>query len=426
MIKILLWLLTVASTCFALPYSEGLRETQLTANDAQLMNDIAAIVNTEHTYLQVTPQPLSQIKAMLQAQAPTLSLAVINKVLTSLTCANAYNIEHNKILTVIDYSQPSSEKRLWVFDLKEQKLLFHTYVSHGLNSGVSSTTYFSNKNNSKASSLGVFRTEKAYQGRHGLSLQLDGLDRGFNDNASSRAVVMHGGWYVEERFIKKYGRAGRSWGCPAVPDNLTESSINTIKNQSLFVVYYPSDRWFSTSKFQTCDNVSPIKQPISTAADAQSLNEDKLPREEVLFADLHQTSKREENAAIVVMAADRYEHTFKTRAPLERMLRRQINNVEYIALSNHEFKTIATQAPALKNEPNPLSAVYFVVPVIKMVRGYYATEMQFVPFGKIKEVKLNGVSPNEHGEARSYTLNCELKPVVNLRISNHFIRWLGL
>ena len=160
MIKILLWLLTVASTCFALPYSEGLRETQLTANDAQLMNDIAAIVNTEHTYLQVTPQPLSQIKAMLQAQAPTLSLAVINKVLTSLTCANAYNIEHNKILTVIDYSQPSSEKRLWVFDLKEQKLLFHTYVSHGLNSGVSSTTYFSNKNNSKASSLGVFRTEK--------------------------------------------------------------------------------------------------------------------------------------------------------------------------------------------------------------------------------------------------------------------------
>lgn len=427
MMKKLLCLLAVASTCFALPYSEGLQEIPSISINNNLKNDIASIVNTEQAYLEIIPRPLSEIKAMLAAEAPSLNQAVINKVLTSLNCATAYNIEHNKILTVIDYSKPSSEKRLWVFDLQEQKLLFHTYVSHGLNSGVLSTTYFSNKNNSKASSMGVFRTEKAYQGRHGLSLQLDGLERGLNDNASSRAVVMHGGWYVEERFIKKYGRAGRSWGCPAVPDNLTESIINTIKDESLFVVYYPSDSWFATSKFQTCERgTSLIKEVAGFTPKAESLNEDKKTREEVLFTDLHQTNKREENSAIVVMAADIYVRTFQTKAPLERMLRRQINNLEYIALSNHEFKSIATQDPLLKEAANALSEVYFVVPVIKMVRGYYATEMQIVPFGKIKEVKLNGASADKNGDVRSYTLNCERKPIVNLRTSNHFIRWLGL
>ena len=426
MIKTLLWFLVVASAGFGLPFSEGLRQTQLKGHDSSSNNDIAAIINTQQEYLQTTPKPVSEIKAMLQAEAPMLNIAVINKVLTSLTCARAHHIEHNKILTIIDYSLPSSEKRLWVFDLEAQKLLFHTYVSHGLNSGVLSTTYFSNKNNSKASSMGVFRTQKAYQGRHGLSLQLDGLDRGFNDNASSRAVVMHGGWYVEEKFIKKYGRAGRSWGCPAVPDNLTDSIINTIKNESLFVVYYPSDTWFVTSKFQTCESNTLIKQQVSSVPDSKSLNEDKIPREAVLFADLHQSSKREDSAAIVVMAADKYVQTFQTKPPLERMLRRQINNEEYIALSNNEFKTIATQDLTIKEGSSALSAVNFVVPVIKMVRGYYATEMQFVPFGKIKGVKINGASSNDKGEVKSYTLNCELKPVVNLRTSQHFIRWLGL
>ena len=102
---------------------------------------------------------------------------------------------------------------------KEKKLLFHTYVSHGITSGTLLTNYFSNKYNSKASSIGVYKTEKAYYGREGLSLRLDGLDRSFNDNASNRSVVMHGGWYVDEHFIKKYGRPGRSWGCPALPLN---------------------------------------------------------------------------------------------------------------------------------------------------------------------------------------------------------------
>lgn len=412
--KKLLLLLAVASTCFALPYSEDLQE-----NKDNNFIDIASIVNTKVAYLPTTPQPLTKIKDVLRAQAPTLNMTVINKVATTLKCANEYNVGHNSILTVIDYSLPSSEKRLWVFDLKEKKLLFHTYVSHGINSGALLTQYFSNKNNSKASSMGVYKTEKSYYGRHGLSLQLAGLDRGFNDNASSRAVVMHGGWYVDERFIKKYGRAGRSWGCPAVPDDLSAPIINTIKDASLFVVYYPSDNWFAKSKFQTCDHLSPIKSVAMP--DAPALNEDKVPRENILFADINKNNRREENEPVVVMMADNYERAFHTKAPLERMLRRQINNAEYIALSNTEFENMVTNKDtAFNDDTTGFNAVSFVIPVVKMQRGYYATEMEFVPLGKIKEVTLNTTS-----SVNGYTVNFDPR-LVNFRATNTFIRWLGL
>jgi hypothetical protein len=415
--KKLLLLLAVASTCFALPYSEGLQKNK---NKDNHFIDIPSIVNTKITYLPDSREPQIKIEEVLSAQAPTLNKAVINKVATTFKCANEYNVEHNNILTVIDYSLPSSEKRLWVFDLKEQKLLFNTYVSHGINSGGLLTQYFSNKNNSKASSMGVYRTEKSYHGRHGLSLQLQGLDQGFNDNASSRAVVMHGGWYVDERFIKKYGRAGRSWGCPAVPDDLSQPIIDTIKDASLFVVYYPSDNWFLKSKFQTCEHVSPIKS--AAAPEAQSLNENKVPRENILFADINKNNRHEESEPVVVMMADNYERTFHAKAPLERMLRRQINNAEYIALSDTELENMAARKDTmLADDPNGFNAVSFVIPVVKMQRGYYATEMQFVPLGKIKEVTLNGASSNAHG----FTLNFETR-LVHLRPTNVFIRWVGL
>lgn len=411
--KKLLLLLAVASTCFALPYSEGLQKNK--DND---FIDLASMVNTSVTYLPTATEPLTKIQEVLQAQAPTLNVAVINKVATTLKCANEYHVGHNNILTVIDYSLPSSEKRLWVFDLTRKQLLFHTYVSHGINSGVLLTEYFSNKNNSKASSMGVYKTDKSYYGRHGLSLQLEGLDQGFNDNASRRAVVMHGGWYVDERFIKKYGRAGRSWGCPAVPDDLSKPIINTIKDASLFVVYYPSDNWLLKSKFQTCERVSTIKSVVTP--DAPSPNEAKVPRENILFADINKNNRHEENEPVVVMMADDYQREFHTKAPLERMLRRQINNAEYIALSDTEFQNMAAHKDtALSNENTGFKAVSFVIPVIKMQRGYYATEMEFVPLGKIKEVTLNTTG------AHSYTVNLEPK-VVNLKTTNSFIRWLGL
>lgn len=424
--KKLLLLLAVASTCFALPYSERLKgDVQEITNQSNNI-DLPSIVNTRVAYLPVAPQTAAEIKEILTQQAPTLNPAVINKVLTTLECAHKYNVDLNNILTVIDYALPSSEKRLWVFDLKAKKLLFHTYVSHGLNSGVILTQYFSNKNNSKASSMGVYKTEKSYVGRHGLSLQLNGLDSGFNDNAASRAVVMHGGWYVEEQFIKKYGRAGRSWGCPAVPDNLSKEIINTIKDESLFVAYYPNDRWLLKSRFQTCNHVLPMKNSTQLAEEAKPLAEDKIPHEDILFADINRNNRHEENEPIVVMMADNYQHAFHTKAPLERMLRRQINDAEYIALSNTEFNTmISNRDHSFNDDTTGLSAVSFVIPVIKMQHGYYATEMEFVRLGKITAVTPNS-SVSNADTTKSYTVNFEPRSPVTLKTTNSFIRWLGL
>lgn len=346
-----------------------------------------------------------RIRRMLHQEAPTLSPDVIHDVLSALYCSDQKHIEHNHIVTVIDYSLPSNQKRLWIFDLQAEKLLFHTYVSHGLKSGAFESQFFSNKYNSKASSIGVYQTAKTYYGRHGLSLQLEGLDKGFNDTASGRAIVMHGGWYVDEKFIKKYGRAGRSWGCPAVPENFSHAIINTLKNKSLFVMYYPSSRWLANSKFLNCHCVasrSAIEKDITSA----QVNE---PLEEILFADLNHNHKHDENKPIVVIEADHYEQLLHKKAPLTRMLRRQISDKEYIALNSTELALMKPYAHQF----------LFVVPEIKMSHGYYATEMRVVNLGKI-------VAIQSDGDTAGYTLLMEGRSPVPLRTAKHFIRWLGL
>jgi hypothetical protein len=209
---ILLWMLAVTTTCFSQQSPNALQQKELLipyTNYTNILDEIRTFVSEKFSlpgFSRNKPvDELSDINNMLQKEANTLNASVIQKVLTTLKCSLEYNVNHNNILTIIDYSLPSSEKRLWVFDLKEKKLLFHTYVSHGIKSGTLLSNYFSNKYNSKASSIGVYKTNKTYYGRDGLSLRLDGLDSGFNDNASNRYVVMHGGWYVNEPFIKKYG-----------------------------------------------------------------------------------------------------------------------------------------------------------------------------------------------------------------------------
>ena len=122
-----------------------------------------------------------------------------------------------QLLTVIDFDLPSTEKRLWVLDLAKHEILFHTLVAHGHNSGENEATNFSNTDQSNMSSLGFYTTGKEYEGKHGRSLRLQGLDEGFNTNAAARSVVMHGADYVSEAFIKQNGRLGRSLGCPALP-----------------------------------------------------------------------------------------------------------------------------------------------------------------------------------------------------------------
>lgn len=144
------------------------------------------------------------------------------------------------ILTLIDFSLSSNTKRLWVIDLTTNTILFQSLVAHGRNTGEEFASTFSNLNSSFKSSLGFYATGEIYQGKHGASLRLDGLERGVNDNARERGVVVHGADYVSESFINNNKRLGRSQGCPALPVELTNKIIEVIKNKSCLYIYHPS------------------------------------------------------------------------------------------------------------------------------------------------------------------------------------------
>jgi hypothetical protein len=166
----------------------------------------------------------------------------------------AYLNAHKKmggkeILTIIDYTRPSTERRMWVIDLHSKKVLFNTWVTHGKNSGNLVPSSFSNLPGSLKSSVGVFLTERTYTGHVGYSLRLKGLETGFNDNAYRRAVVVHGAWYADPDVAKKYGQLGKSFGCPAVSDKIAKPLINTIKDNSVVFIYYPDRLWLRKSTF---------------------------------------------------------------------------------------------------------------------------------------------------------------------------------
>lgn len=143
-----------------------------------------------------------------------------------------------RTVTICDFSLSANEKRLWVIDLCSKKVLFHSLVSHGKNTGEEFATEFSNTEGSHQSSLGFYITSNTYQGSNGYSLRLEGVDAGMNDKAMSRAIVMHGAWYCSEDFIKEHGRLGRSYGCPSVPIDLHQDIINVIKDQTLLYIYH--------------------------------------------------------------------------------------------------------------------------------------------------------------------------------------------
>lgn len=152
-------------------------------------------------------------------------------------------------LTVIDYSKPSTAKRLWVFELQSHALLYEELVAHGEGSGGNLATLFSNEPDTHRSSLGLFVTEDAYVGKNGYSLRLNGLDRGFNDHARERAIVMHGAPYVSADVAKTLGRLGRSWGCPAMPAYVARDVIDRVKGGSLVFAYYPDPTWLALSTY---------------------------------------------------------------------------------------------------------------------------------------------------------------------------------
>ncbi len=147
-----------------------------------------------------------------------------------------------EILTIIDFTLSSTEKRMWVIDMRTNEVIFQTVVSHGRNSGMEYANDFSNRPESYKSSLGFYKTAETYMGKHGLSLRLDGLESGINDNARRRDIVIHGADYANENVADAQGRLGRSLGCPALPLNVSKSIINFIKEESCLFIYHSKNQ----------------------------------------------------------------------------------------------------------------------------------------------------------------------------------------
>ena len=160
----------------------------------------------------------------------------------------AGKLANDNIISIVDLSMPSTKKRLFVIDLDKMEVVFNTYVAHGLNSGQVMAKSFSNQPESYKSSLGFYTTLDTYIGDHGYSLRLDGLEKGFNDNANRRDIVIHGAPYVNEALIKTQGYIGRSWGCPALPEKLFTPIINTIKGGTCLFIYGADKSYLRKSK----------------------------------------------------------------------------------------------------------------------------------------------------------------------------------
>ena len=178
------------------------------------------------------------VPAVFNQGADGLSPQVLAQALDAVSSARAHGISgKSDVLTVIDYSLPSTQPRLWVLDLAQGKVLFHELVAHGAGSGDKLATRFSNVNDSRATSLGLFLTGDTYEGGNGYSLKLKGLDAGVNDRAEERHIVMHGAWYVSADHARQYGMLGRSWGCPALSLQDAKPVIDTIKGGSFVFSY---------------------------------------------------------------------------------------------------------------------------------------------------------------------------------------------
>ncbi len=178
----------------------------------------------------------------------------LDAAMRSLECARSRGLvaEDSRWLTIIDYSLPSTDERLWVLDLQSGQVAFHERVAHGRNTGDLSAERFSNTDGSLQSSLGVFLTAETYVGDNGYSLKLDGLEPGVNDHARRRAIVMHGAPYVSDDFVSRTGRLGRSWGCPALSQAVAREVIDTIRGGTLVVSWYPDPAWLQSSSFLRC------------------------------------------------------------------------------------------------------------------------------------------------------------------------------
>jgi len=209
--------------------------------------------------LLLSPLPALAGKPTLASQlamtAPDLDRRVLRSALDAMHCAVRHGAGPATRLGIIDYSLPSSEQRLWIFDLQTNELVLQDLVAHGKGSGDSLATTFSNIEGSHQSSLGLFRTSESYSGANGYSLRMDGLEPGFNDQARPRAIVIHPADYVDASWVQRYGRIGRSFGCPAVRPEIAQMVVDTLKGGQFMFAWYPDEHWLANSALLNCPAV---------------------------------------------------------------------------------------------------------------------------------------------------------------------------
>ena len=203
---------------------------------------LVAVCRPPVSAIPLTPFPEVRFKALLNA-APKVTPQALRAALTAWTRLRAAGaaVRADRLM-VIDYAKPATQPRLWVFDLVANRLLFEEPVAHGRNSGNDRSIHFSNEPGSLMSSLGVFLTAETYIGRHGLSLRLQGMEKGINDNSMDRAIVIHAANYV-----RRGGPIGRSWGCPAVRPEISRALIEAVRGGTLLLSYYPEKSWLQAS-----------------------------------------------------------------------------------------------------------------------------------------------------------------------------------
>ena len=213
---------------------------------------VSAFPFFQKTY-DITPQKaLTLDTSDLSGNTNDLDNNVFKYALKAYSCARKRGMDKQEMLTIIDYSKPAVEPRLWVIDLKHLHVKYAELVAHGENSGDMVGKYFSNKVGSHESSIGTFLTEETYDGHNGLTLRLKGLEPGINDNAMTRYIVLHGAKYVSQNRVINEGRIGRSFGCPAIPKNMAKPTINAIKNGTILFAYAPEKSWLKHSSLLHC------------------------------------------------------------------------------------------------------------------------------------------------------------------------------
>ncbi len=239
----------------------GLVATALTSCSGQETRPTAVLpVLVESPSVVATP-PVPDRNAdlvqRLHRLAPDADPGVIALAVEARACAlKSGNVRAGSRIAVIDYTRPSTQKRMWVFDLDRYTLLHAEHVAHGRGSGENYATSFSNRDSSHQTSLGLFTTNETYVGGNGYSLRMDGLEPGINDNARERLIVMHGAPYVDPGQAQRQGRLGRSFGCPAVRPQVAQQVIDTLKQGQMLFAYADEAEWLSGSRYFGCSGRS--------------------------------------------------------------------------------------------------------------------------------------------------------------------------